>query len=165
MAQDVQLDGVDRRILDVLTADGRTSVNALAATVNVSRASAYQRLARLRERGVIRRFTVDVDPHALGLPIAALVLVSVEQHSWRQAGEQLRRLPGVEWLAYATGDFDFAVLVRAEDVAHLRDVVLGGFQSIAEVRSTRTIFLLDEPEPAPDQRAPHLPATPRGAVP
>lgn len=147
--QSVQLDDVDRRIVSALQADGRMSVNALAERVNVSRATAYQRLGRLRQDGVIRGFTAEVDPRKLGLPIAAVVMVSVEQHEWREVADKLRRLPGVEWLAFTTGGFDFVVLVRAPDVDHLRDVVLVGFQSMPEVHSTQTLFLLDEPEVNP----------------
>jgi DNA-binding Lrp family transcriptional regulator len=143
--QIVQPADVDRRIVEALRADGRMSVNELAARVNVSRATAYQRLARLRETGVIRRFTVDVDPRKMGLPLAALVLVTVVQHAWREVGERLRRLPGVEWLALSTGSFDYVLLVRAPDVDHLRDVILDGLQSIQGVQSAQTLLLLDEP--------------------
>ena len=143
--QVVQLDAVDHRLVQALQQDGRLSVNELATRANVSRATAYQRLGRLRDTGVIRRFTVDVDPRKLGLPIAALVLVSVVQHAWREVGDRLRRLPGVEWLALSTGSFDYVLLVRAPDVEHLRDVVLGGIQSIADVQSAQTLLLLDEP--------------------
>jgi DNA-binding Lrp family transcriptional regulator len=141
----VQLDAVDRRLVEALRQDGRLSVNELATRARVSRATAYQRLGRLRETGVIRRFTVDVDPRKLGLPIAALVLVSVVQHAWREVGDRLRGLPGVEWLALSTGSFDYVLLVRAPDVEHLRDVVLSGIQSIADVQSAQTLLLLDEP--------------------
>ena len=147
--QDVRLDPVDRRLLAALKADGRASVNELASQVSVSRATAYQRLARLRETGVIRRFTVDVDPRKAGLPLAALVLVSVVQHSWRGVGDRLRRLPGVEWLALSSGSFDYVLLVRAPDIDHLRDVVLEGLQAIPEIQSTQTMLLLDEPEVCP----------------
>jgi DNA-binding Lrp family transcriptional regulator len=143
--QTVHLDAVDRRLVEALRKDGRLSVNELASQANVSRATAYQRLARLRDTGVIRRFTVDVDPRKLGLPIAALVLVTVVQHAWREVGDRLRRLPGVEWLALSTGSFDYVLLVRAPDVEHLRDVILGGIQSISEVQSAQTLLLLDEP--------------------
>ena len=142
--QPVQLDAVDRRLVQALRVDSRQSVNELAAKVNVSRATAYQRLSRLREAGVIRRFTVEVDHRKLGLPIAALVLVSVVQHAWRGVGERLRHLPGVEWLALSTGSFDYILLVRAPDIDHLRDVVLEGLQAIPDVSSTQTLLLLDE---------------------
>ena len=143
--QDVQLDAVDRRLVQALRADGRASVNELAKQVNVSRATAYQRLGRLRDAGVIRRFTIDVDHRKLGLPIAALVLVNVVQHSWRDVAEQLRRLPGVEWMALSSGTFDYVLLVRAPNIEHLRDVILGDLQSIPEIRSSQTLVLLDEP--------------------
>ena len=143
--QIVQLDGTDRQVIKELRADGRLSVSELAGRANVSRATAYQRLARLQETGVIRRFTVDVDHRKMGLPIAALVLVNVVQHAWRGVGERLRRLPGVEWLALSTGTFDYVLLVRAPDIDHLRDVILEGLQSMPEVQSAQTLLLLDEP--------------------
>ncbi|MGH9276908.1 MAG: Lrp/AsnC family transcriptional regulator [Acidimicrobiales bacterium] len=139
------MDAVDRQLVEALRADGRLSVNELATRVSVSRATAYQRLGRLQRDGVIRRFTVDVDPHRMGLPIAALVLVNVVQHAWRGVGDKLRRLPGVEWLALSTGTFDYVLLVRAPDVDHLRDVILDGLQAIPEVQSSQTLLLLDEP--------------------
>lgn len=142
--QTVELDAVDRRILAVLREDARISMSALAAEAAVSRSTAYQRLDRLRDAGVIRRFTVDVDPRALGLGVAALVLATVDQHSWREVADRIRGLPGVEWIGFTTGPSDFVVLVRASDVDHLRDVVLRGFQAIGEIRSTQTLFLLDE---------------------
>ncbi len=61
---------------------------------------------------MIRRFTIDVDHRKLGLPIAALVLVNVVQHSWRGVGDRLRRLPGVEWMALSSATFDYVLLVR-----------------------------------------------------
>ncbi|MGH9177740.1 MAG: Lrp/AsnC family transcriptional regulator [Acidimicrobiales bacterium] len=143
--QPVELDAVDHRLLAELRADGRASVNDLAGRVSVSRATAYQRLARLRRAGVIRRFTVEVDPRKVGLPIAALVLVSVVQHSWRGVGDRLRRLPGVVWLALSSGTFDYVLLVRAPDIDHLRDVILEDLQSIPEIQSSQTLVLLDEP--------------------
>ena len=143
--QIVQLDATDRQVVKELRADGRLSVSELAGRANVSRATAYQRLARLQETGVIRRFTVDVDHRKMGLPIAALVLVNVVQHAWRGVGERLRRLPGVEWLALSTGSFDYVLLVRAPDIDHLRDVILEGLQSMPEVQSAQTLLLLDEP--------------------
>ncbi len=147
--QVVQLDAVDHRLVEALRADGRVSVNELAAQVSVSRATAYQRLARLRQTGVIRRFTAEVDHRKLGLPIAALVLVNVVQHSWRDVGDRLRRLPGVEWMALSSGTFDYVLLVRAPNIEHLRDVILGDLQSIPEIRSSQTLVLLDEPPLVP----------------
>jgi DNA-binding Lrp family transcriptional regulator len=138
------LDATDRQLLAVLQRDGRISVNELAAELSVSRATAYQRLERLRATGVLKGFTAVVDPAAAGLTIAALILANVEQHAWRSARDKLRHLPGLQYLAMTTGGFDFALLVRVADVETLRDVVLDRLQGMPEVRSTQTVFVLEE---------------------
>lgn len=138
------LDPTDRRLIEVLRQDGRCSVNELAERAGVSRANAYQRLARLRATGVITGFTVRTDPRHTGLNIAALVIVNADQHSWRHVLDQLRHLPGARYVALTAGGFDFVALVRVADVETLRDVILERLQSMPGVRSTQTMFILEE---------------------
>jgi DNA-binding Lrp family transcriptional regulator len=138
------LDEVDRRLVELLQADGRRSVSDLATEAGVSRANAYQRIARLRSDGVITGFTARTDPRRLGLDVAALVIVNADQRSWRGLRDELRNLPGAEYVALLAGGFDFVVLVRVPDVETLRDVVLERLQATEGVRSTQTMFILDE---------------------
>jgi len=147
------LDDVDRRLLRLLAEDGRISVNELATRAHISRAAAYARFDRLRENGVITGFRAAVDPAAVGLPVAALVLVNVEQAHWAQVREEIQALPGLEYLAFTSGSFDMVLLVRVPDIHALRDVVLVRLHGISHVRTTHTIFVLDEqrlPLPIPD---------------
>ena len=138
------LDDVDRRMIDLLREDGRMSVNELATRVNVSRANAYQRLARLKETGVLQRFTVDVDPKRMGLSVTAFILADIDQHKWRDLADRLVELPGLEYLGFTTGTFDLVLLVRAPDMETLRDVVLDRLQAMPEIRTTQTSFVLEE---------------------
>jgi DNA-binding Lrp family transcriptional regulator len=145
----VTLDATDRRIVELLLADGRLSVNELAAQAHVSRATAYARLERLRADGVITGFAATVDPAKLGYSIAALVLVNVEQSQWREVRDEVLRLPGLEYLAFTSGGFDLVLLVRLPDIGDLRDVVLVRLHDIPGIRTTQTIFVLDEARLAP----------------
>ncbi len=138
------LDETDRRMIDVLRRDGRRSVPALAEDVHIGRATAYQRFDRLVDDGVIAGFTARVDPQAVGLDVAAMILVNVRQGSWRDLQAELCALPGVEWVGVAAGSFDFVLLVRADSLDHLRDVALSELQRIDGVRSAQTVVLLDE---------------------
>jgi DNA-binding Lrp family transcriptional regulator len=138
------LDDIDRGIVAALVDDGRMSVNELASRVGVSRATAYSRLDRLRSEGVITGFTATVDPTKLGLGVAALILVNVEQNEWRAARDELLHLPGVEYLAFTSGGFDMVALVRVASIEALRDVVLDHLHGATHVRSTQTVFVLDE---------------------
>ena len=138
------LDAIDRKIIALLTADGRMSINELANQVSISRASAYSRVERLRTSGVIEGFTARINPHKAGLDIAAFIFVNADQHGWKTLQHKLLDLPGLEHLAVTTGTFDFSLLVRVPDMQTLRDVVLERLQAMPEVRSTQTAFVLDE---------------------
>jgi DNA-binding Lrp family transcriptional regulator len=149
------LDDVDRRLLRLLAEDGRISVNELATRAHISRAAAYARFDRLRESGVITGFTATVDPEKVGVPVAALVLVNVDQAHWEQVRDDIQALPGLEFLAFTSGAFDMVLLVRVPDIHALRDIVLVRLHSIPHVRTTHTNFVLDEqrlplPIPADD---------------
>jgi DNA-binding Lrp family transcriptional regulator len=147
------LDEADRRIVAELVRDGRAPVNELARRAGVSRATAYSRFDRLVSEGVITGFRAEVDPAALGYSITAMILVNVQQGEWSDVREQLVQLPGFDYLAVTRGGFDFVVLVRVHDVASLRDVVLHRLHRIKAVRSTQTVFVLDEERRLPGSTA------------
>jgi DNA-binding Lrp family transcriptional regulator len=138
------LDDVDRAIVALLRGDGRMSVNEVATHVHVSRATAYARLERLRSSGVITGFGAEVDASKIGLPVTALILVNLEQRNWPSVHDALGAIPGVEWSAFTSGTFDMALLVRMKDVQALRDVVLVQLHGLKFVKSSQTVFLLDE---------------------
>jgi DNA-binding Lrp family transcriptional regulator len=138
------LDQLDQVLVRELVRDGRVSVSTLAQRAHVSRATAYARLERLLESGVITGFRAVVDPARAGLPITALILVNLDQHSWQAVRDECLSLPGLEYMAFTSGGFDMVLLVRVADVVALRDVVLVRLQGSTHVRSTQTIFVLDE---------------------
>jgi len=146
------LDDTDRRIVHLLQKDGRMSMRDLAAAVHVSRAHVYMRVKRLLGEGVIRRFTIQVDPESVGFSTSAYITMKVEQNSWRQVRDSLAALPWVEHVALVSGDFDVLLLVRSASNKTLRDLVFTHIQSMQGVRSTRTLLVFDETD--------HLPALP-----
>lgn len=139
------LDAVDRRIIDLLCEDGRMSIRSLADKVHISRANAYARLNRLRADGVITGFTAVVNPERYGLGLAAYVSLRIEQHSWERFRNYLRDIPEVDHAALVSGDVDLLLRVRVTDATALRTFVLERLQRIPEVKSTNTMFILDEP--------------------
>ena len=138
------LDPVDQTIVAALRHDGRQSIPTLAELVGISRATAYTRFDRLCDTGVITGFAARVDPAALGLDVTALILITIAQTEWRDLKDEVARLPHVDWVGMTTGAFDFVVLVRARDLAELRDVVLEGLLSLDGIQNAQTVVVLDE---------------------
>jgi DNA-binding Lrp family transcriptional regulator len=138
------LDATDEQILQLLTDDARMSIRSVAEKAHVSRANAYSRISRLQADGVIRGFTVDVDPVARGLTTSAYVTVNLRQPDWRATRDALLDLPGVVHFAVVGGEFDVIMLVRAKDNTALRDLVLERIQNMPGIINTRTLLVFDE---------------------
>ena len=75
------IDPIDRDILSALERDGRMSFRNLAEAVGLSANAVAERVRKLEERRVIRRFRADVDPIAFGLTLRALIEVKMESHT------------------------------------------------------------------------------------
>ncbi len=140
----VELDETDRRILDELTRDARQSVTALAATVHISRAHAYERIRRLHEQGVVLRYTAVIDPAKAGLEASAYVTLRLKQNTWDTLGPKLRRIPQVQHVALVGGTFDVMLLVRARGTGELRDVIFERIQPMPEVVDTQTFLIFED---------------------
>ncbi len=144
MDTDAKLDEIDKTIVNVLLEDGRISIPMLAEQVGVSRATAYNRFDRLVEQQVITGFGARVDPAAVDLTVAALILITADQGDWSDLRERILATEGVQWVGLGAGTFDFIVLVRAQGLSDLRDVVLKELLSLSGIRGTQTSVLLDE---------------------
>jgi DNA-binding Lrp family transcriptional regulator len=142
------LDETDRLIVEALRADGRMSMRALAERVHISRASAYARVARLEQDGVITGYAATIDPVRYGYALSAYVYLDIAQRSWKSVRGQLLAMPEVDHVALVSGEHDILLRVRAFDAVSLRDVVLTRLQEIPEVRATQTVLIFEEATPA-----------------
>ncbi|MGB5952517.1 MAG: Lrp/AsnC family transcriptional regulator [Ornithinimicrobium sp.] len=121
------LDETDRILVSLLEADGRASNATLAREAGIAESTCLVRVRSLRERGVIRGIHADVDPHAVGRPVQAMIAVRFGGHKrshFEQFRDEVPRLPGVTAAYHVAGANDYMVLVAAESADALRDFVL-----------------------------------------
>jgi Lrp/AsnC family transcriptional regulator, leucine-responsive regulatory protein len=147
------MDAIDRRILTLLTEDGRLSVTELADEVHLSLSAASQRLRRLRETGAIERFTVRLGGEAVGRPIDALVDLQLTPGApWSGIDDALRENPDVVDAVHVTGGFDYQIRVRTATIEDL-DRLLQRLKERLGVRETSTRVVLHTVEGFPREPA------------
>lgn len=137
------MDDTDRALLGLLQRDAATPYAALAAAVGLSSGAVHERVRKLRERGVIRRTTVEVDPLAVGRSTLAFVLVSGE--SWMgdpATCAAMRALPWVEEAHIVAGSASLLVKVRTGTNAELQ-TVLRRLYDLDGASGTQTIVVLE----------------------
>lgn len=111
------LSDVDRFLIDAVVADGRAPFTTLAAQVGVSGSTVCRHLAALERRGVIRGYTVVIDPAALGQPTTALFSIKPRSHTppRQSISETLYRLPEITASFTMSGDRPHIAVGRFAD--------------------------------------------------
>jgi Lrp/AsnC family transcriptional regulator, leucine-responsive regulatory protein len=122
-AKERQLDPVNVRILHALAADPRLSMSALARRVGMSAPAVTERVQRLEQTGVIRGYRLDIDPAAVGLPIAAWVRVRPGPSQLAKIAELAAGLPEVVECHRITGEDCFLLKVHVAAVDQLETVL------------------------------------------
>tara|TARA_A100001391_G_scaffold18672_1_gene10389 strand:+ start:64 stop:537 length:474 start_codon:yes stop_codon:yes gene_type:complete len=126
LPMDSQLDAYDRKIVDLLLADGRLPVTEIAARIGLSKTPTQTRLARLREAGVIRGFRAVVDPAKLGRDHVAFVevkLTDTTEAALRRFNAAVMAVPEIEQCHMIAGAFDYLLKVRTRDMRDYRRVL------------------------------------------
>ena len=138
------LDDIDRKILEILQADGRTTNVDLARQVGMAPSAVFERVRRLEQRGVITCYAARVNPKAVDRPLLAYVLVrSDERIGTSSSGEALAKLPEVLEVHHVAGQDSYLVKVRVKDPEALGKLLRDRFGAIESVRSTQSIIALD----------------------
>ncbi|WP_431047204.1 Lrp/AsnC family transcriptional regulator [Streptomyces sp. P1-3] len=116
------MDDIDRELVALLQQDATQPYAALGKAVGLSAGAAHERVRKLRERGIIRRTTVDVDPVALGRGVLAFVMV--ESSAWMgDSAADFAAIPEIQEAHVIAGSASILVKVRTATTEQLQDVL------------------------------------------
>jgi Lrp/AsnC family leucine-responsive transcriptional regulator len=149
------LDDTDRALLSALADDARQPVSELARGVGLSPPATADRLRRLEASGVIGRFTVQIDPRALGYTLQAIVRVKPLPGQLHLVEEVIRRIPEFVECDKVTGDDCFICRLYLRSIEQLDEIL----SKVTERAETSTAIVKSTPVP---RRLP--PLTGRGAA-
>jgi Lrp/AsnC family leucine-responsive transcriptional regulator len=115
----VPLDGIDRKILDILQEDNQITNLALADRVGLSPPPCLRRVRRLRAAGVITRDVALVDPAKVGRAITAFVGVELDRQRedvLANFERKIRAEPEVQQCYFVSGEVDYLLVVTCTDM-------------------------------------------------
>lgn len=146
----VDFDEVDIELLRCVESDFDVSLDALSEELGLSKSAIHYRLNNLKESGVIRSVTADLDPVLFGLNMVSITEVSVrhEQGYSDDIGSALAGIDAVEQVYYTMGDVDFIVLSRVQNRSQMNDVI-DEMVAIDGVNETASRFVMDEVQSDP----------------
>ena len=137
------LDETDRALLAALAADARQPVSELARRVGLSAPSTAERVRRLEAQGVIERFTVQIDPRALGFTLQAIVRVKPLPGQLHLVEDVIRRIPEFVECDKVTGDDCFICRLYLHSIDQLDEIL----SKVTERAETSTAIVKSTPVP------------------
>lgn len=146
MADSVTIDRHDLAILRELRENARVSWVELAERVSLSPSACQRRTRLLTERGIVERFTVDIDLQALGYDVEAFVAVSIERQDMKYAAEfrrAVKRLPEVRDGYMLSGSVDFMLRVVAPNLRAFGAFIQREILSLPGVKDATSSIVLE----------------------
>jgi len=135
------IDDLDRRLIALLRADSRTTAQALAAQLRVSRGTVQNRIARLLAQGVIQGFTVRTRPELEANRVRAIMTIAIEGERSGAVVKALRGFPQVSAIHTTNGRWDLVAELDVETLAEFSRS-LDAIRQIEGIASTETSILL-----------------------
>lgn len=146
MSSDTPLDGFDRAILDVVSADGRITITDLAKRIGLTKTPCQARLRRLEAQGYILGYRAQLDPEKMGRKHVAFVQVKltdtrdVALNAFKAAVLQVLEIEQCHMIA---GGFDYLLKVRTTDIAEYRAVLGERISALPYVANTSTFVAME----------------------
>src|SRR3954466_14655404 len=138
------VDQLDARLIGLLRDEPRIGLMEVARRLQVARGTVQARLAKLTDRGVVRGFGPELDPHGLGSPWMAFVFLQITQGQLKEAVRVLEEVPEVLEATATSGPSDLLCRIVARDTEHLQDIVNRALSNPAIRRTTSYIALSEQ---------------------
>ena len=137
------MDPIDRRLLELLQAQGRATQLELSKEIGLSQPATADRIRKLEERGFITGYAAQVNAAKLGKDVTAFIGVSIEHPKYFEAfAKKMLALPEVLECHRVAGNDSYLLKVKTSNTAALDELLVDQLRTIAGVTRTHTTIVL-----------------------
>ncbi len=141
-----QLDRYDRKILEILSVEGRLPITDLAKRIGMSKSPCQVRFKRLVKNIFIVGFRAVLNPMKLNIGHVAFVevkLLNTKQAALLAFNDAVRDIPEIEQCHMIAGSFDYLLKVRTKDINAYRHVLGERISALPHVASSSTYVSME----------------------
>ncbi len=137
-----KIDDLDLRVIRELQKDARQSYRDISEKLKVAEGTVYNRVNKLLESGVIKRFMPDIDFSKIGYDLVAIVGFTVRGGHLPEIEKRIAKKPEVSAVYDVTGEYDGIVVAKFKDRSALNKFVKG-IIAMPNVKRTYTMVVLN----------------------
>jgi Lrp/AsnC family transcriptional regulator, regulator for asnA, asnC and gidA len=136
------LDDVNLKIIDALSKDSSMPFVEIAKQIGISDATVHLRVRKLKDNGVINKFTLSLDNDLLGYDHLSFIGINIRPGLADQITEELSNIEEILEVHEMHGKFDLFVKVRAKDLSHTRDIIEKKIRLLPNIVDTQLMTVL-----------------------
>jgi len=140
----VKIDKIDKKIIELLKRDGRISYRRIAEEIGRTEVTVRRRVRKLIKEGVIRRFTVVIDPVKIGKSVQAFISVPIDVKETSKLVEKLRNMEEVSEAYFLAGRTILLLKINVEDLSALSRFLEEKLEVLGETRNVETYLILKD---------------------
>lgn len=145
MAAELNIDKLDRRIIQQLMHDANISYAEMGKKLFVSAGTVHVRIKKLQEAGVISGMKFQVDLKKLGYDVISFIGIYLEKSSlYDSVAKELKKIPEIVRMNYTTGNYSIFAEIVCRDIVQLRTILHDELQKIKGIERTETFISLEE---------------------
>tara|TARA_B100001996_G_scaffold332886_1_gene282229 strand:+ start:180 stop:638 length:459 start_codon:yes stop_codon:yes gene_type:complete len=137
----MSLDEIDRKLIEALMNNSRSSMRQLAAKLDVALGTIRNRLERLEKEEVIKGYNVVLDPAKVGWEMTVIVGLRITKGKMIDVQKRIAEDPRVFLVYDVTGDYDSFVIAKVQNTDDLNDLTKGVLTSKGIERSLTHVVL------------------------
>ncbi|MBY8998319.1 MAG: Lrp/AsnC family transcriptional regulator [Candidatus Thorarchaeota archaeon] len=141
-----RIDESDLRIIEMLTKNARISLREIAAVVNLSPSSIRNRMERLVELGVIKKYTLELDHRKLGFEVEVVVLITSKPGESDALYNTLSQYSEISKVFRTSGPANLICMVQVRDISQLAKFITSELEKLIGVERIETLFVLPQDE-------------------
>ncbi|WP_321418348.1 Lrp/AsnC family transcriptional regulator [uncultured Methanomethylovorans sp.] len=134
------MDDIDFAILEHLTQNSRTHSTEIANDLGLATSTVHKRIEKLQSNGIVRQFTVLVDPVSVGLNVTTYIGLRIEQNKRINVINKLKNINDILEIYELLEPYDLLLKVRTYDIHSLKENVLHILNNIDGVIESNSLL-------------------------
>ncbi|OLS29969.1 MAG: HTH-type transcriptional regulator Ptr1 [Candidatus Thorarchaeota archaeon AB_25] len=141
-----RIDENDLTIIEMLSKNARSSLREIGSVVDLSPSSIRNRMERLVNLGVIKKYTLELDQRKLGFEVQVVVLITSTPGESDNLYNKLSKYSEITNLLRTSGPANFICMVQVRDIPQLAQFITGELEKLTGVERIETMFILPQNE-------------------